>query len=95
MENITCKKCQTTNDFHVVTTGPHIKAICNNCNQYIKFIPQEKEHPRLYFGKYNGKFIHQIEDLQYLKWALSTIKLKPEIKNAIQKQITSFENLSR
>ena len=33
------------------------------------------------FGKYKGKSINDIQDMEYLKWALSAVKLKPIIKD--------------
>jgi hypothetical protein len=41
MENVTCQRCQTINEFHVVDAGPHLKAVCDNCNRYIKFISKQ------------------------------------------------------
>lgn len=95
MSEIICTHCQTTNEFHVVQSGPHLKAVCDYCNQYIKFIPQEKEPPRFYFGKYIGKYIHEIEDLPYLKWALANLKCTQYVRDCIQNRISSFENLAR
>lgn len=37
---VKCLRCQTVNEFHVVESGPHLKAICDNCGRYIKFIPR-------------------------------------------------------
>lgn len=95
MGEVICQRCQTINEFHVEQSGPHLKAICNNCNQYIKFLPQEKEPPKFYFGKHVGKYIHEIEDLPYLKWAVTNMTLKQPIRGAIQKRIDSFEHLSK
>jgi len=95
MSEVICQRCQTTNEFYVVTSGPHLKAMCNHCNTYIKFIPQEKEPPKFYFGKYVGKFIHEVEDMDYLKWAATNMKLKDHVRDAIKQRITSFENLAR
>lgn len=41
MRDVVCQRCNTTNEFYVVNSGPHLKAICNHCNRYIKFIPQD------------------------------------------------------
>lgn len=38
MQSVICHRCNTTNEFYVVESGPHLKAICNNCDRYIKFI---------------------------------------------------------
>jgi hypothetical protein len=96
MSEIICQRCNTANEFYVVQSGPHMKAMCNHCNSYIKFVPQQKEPPKFYFGKYVGKYVHEIEDVNYLKWALKDMKnLKKPMREAIEKQISSFENLAR
>jgi len=41
MKDVKCQRCDTTNEFYVVEGGPHLKAICNHCDQYIKFISRE------------------------------------------------------
>lgn len=46
MRDVTCQRCGTTNEFYVVNSGPHLKAICNHCNRYIKFIPQDAMPPQ-------------------------------------------------
>lgn len=43
MEVIVCKRCGSVNDYRTEQAGPHIKAICNGCNLYIKFVSQAKE----------------------------------------------------
>mgnify|MGYP007126022249 FL=1 len=95
MGEVICQRCRTTNEFYVVPSGPHLKAMCNHCNQYIKFVHQEKEPPKFYFGKYIGKYIHEIEDMQYLNWAATNMTLKPHIREALQKRISSSDNLAR
>ena len=95
MGEVICLRCQTTNEFYVVQSGPHLKAMCNNCNQYIKFLSQEKEPPKFYFGKYVGQYVHEIEDMQYLRWAVNNMTLKQPMKDAIQKRIDSFEHLAK
>lgn len=95
MGEVICQRCNTTNEFYVVSSGPHQKALCNHCNQYIKFISQEKEPPRFYFGKHVGKYVHEIEDMQYLKWAVKNMTLKQPMRDAIQKRITEFEHLAK
>lgn len=95
MGEVICQRCGTTNEFYVVPSGPHQKAVCNHCNQYIKFISQEKEPPKFYFGKHVGKYVHEIEDMQYLKWAVTNMKLKEPMRVAIQKRIDSFEHLAK
>lgn len=40
------------------------------------------------FGKYSGQQVGQINDLQYLQWALKTVKLKPKMRGLIQSRIS-------
>lgn len=95
MEEVTCQKCQTTNEFYVEESGPHLKALCNHCHSYIKFVSRDNKVV-FHFGKYKDKEVSEIEDIQYLKWVLGNIdKLSSKMKDAIQKQMSSFENLAR
>lgn len=89
MEDVKCNRCGTVNDYTATPSGPHIKAICNNCHQYIKFLPQEKSKPTLYFGKYKGREISSMnaeEEIKYLQW-LRTTDLKPKLKSDIEFQL--------
>ena len=89
MEDITCLRCDSTNDYSVVDAGPHKKAVCNKCNRYIKFISQSKKTV-LYFGKYKGRELQSMvsdDELAYLYWLQKTnIKngLKAEIENHLK-----------
>ncbi len=35
---IHCQRCGLVDDYRTVQSGPHLKAICNGCDRYIKFI---------------------------------------------------------
>lgn len=69
MEDVVCVRCSTINEYHTEVSGPHVKAICDNCGRYIKFLSQEKPK-RFYFGKYKGDLIAECSDKNYLKWLL-------------------------
>lgn len=43
VEEIVCHNCGAVNDYHTEKSGPHIKAVCNGCDKYIKFITQHKK----------------------------------------------------
>jgi hypothetical protein len=83
---ISCKRCGLVNDYRKEVSGVHIKAICNGCDTYIKFIPQGKPLLEMPFGKYKGRQISSLrskEELDYLKWLLKTDiegKLRPTIE---------------
>ncbi len=42
MEDVICRNCGSINDYRTTQAGPHIKATCNGCDKYIKFLPQTK-----------------------------------------------------
>lgn len=89
--SITCKRCNTTDDYRVEQKGPHQTAICNGCGKYIKHLPQNNE-ARLYVGKYSGQLISEIKDVEYLHWVWDNVKLSPRLLDAIDKQIQSLYN---
>lgn len=41
MEEIICHRCGSVDDYKVVPSGPHLKAICKGCGKYIKFISKQ------------------------------------------------------
>ena len=95
MPEVICQRCGTIDEYYTIQSGPHLKAICKHCDNYIKFLPQEKEPPKFYFGKYVGKYVHEIDDISYLQWASTNMSLKQPMRDAIIKRITSLENLAR
>ena len=46
-------------------------------------------------GKYKGKDVSEITDMQYLKWFISEVKCKPVLKDAIRKRISDYEYLAK
>lgn len=93
MEDIVCTHCGLINDFRVERKANNDVAYCNGCDRYIKNIPHSE--PAFYIGKYKGTPIKDIEDMGYLKWALKEMKLTANMRTAIQKRISEFENLAR
>lgn len=93
-ESIVCKRCGLVDDYRTEQAGPHIKAICNGCDQYIKFLPQGHE-PTLYFPKYKGRTVKSMndpEEINYLKWLLGNVtKLDASLANAITEHIEKWE----
>jgi uncharacterized protein (DUF3820 family) len=69
-------------------------ARCLKCDTFIKNIPQGNE-PTFFFGKYKGTKVKDVEDMQYLNWALKNIKLSSSMRTAIEQQINRFENIAR
>lgn len=85
-EEIFCKNCGCVNDYRTEPAGQHIKAICNGCDKYIKFLGQDGPFV-LPFGKYKGQQINTLkskEEVRYLHWLLSVSK------SNIAKKIESY-----
>ena len=93
MEEIICNNCGPVNDYIVERKANNDVATCSRCGRYIKNIPRAV--PMLYVGKYKGIPISEIEDMNYLKWALKEMKLTAAIRTAMTKRISEFENLAR
>lgn len=89
--DIVCNKCGLINDYHVIEKANNKVAYCNGCESYIKNIPHDV--PKLYVGKYKGIPISEIEDLNYLKWAVGTLRLTSSVKMAVLSRISSLEYL--
>lgn len=87
--DIVCHRCQAVNDYETVQSGPHTTAICNQCGNYIKHLPQDKPIT-FYFGKYKGRELSSMksdEELRYLIWLSGAPDLKPKLKVAIDEHI--------
>jgi len=87
MQDVICNSCGSINDYRTSKSGNHIKATCNGCDRYIKFLPQGGE-PTIHFGKYKDRKISSLrneEEIQYLKWAIKNIlKMSPKLKEDIE-----------
>lgn len=75
MEDVKCQRCQTVNQFTVEQSGPHLKAVCDNCGRYIKFLKQDKIlnmasdkiiHLRINVKKINKDWLYEGEKGTYL-----------------------------
>lgn len=42
-EQIVCRQCGSIDDYRIIPSGPNMKAICNGCDRYIKFIQQHNK----------------------------------------------------
>jgi len=90
MEDVTCRRCGSINNYSTSTSGKHLRADCKKCGEYIKFLPHEA--PKFYFGKYKGSTIREVDDLEYLKWAVKANTLKGRSKEAATIRIEQLEN---
>lgn len=93
MQDITCGKCGSVNDYRTENKATQVTAFCNKCGAYIKNIPQGE--PAFYVGKYKGKKVSEIEDMGYLKWALKEMKMSANMRAAIEKRISDYEFLAK
>lgn len=86
---IVCDKCGAVDDYNTVMNGPHKTAWCNVCSAYIKHI--EQEPPKMYIGKYKGRFIHEITDLEYLIWVSDSLSFGKRTRQAILDRIKELQ----
>lgn len=91
MDNVECARCNSVNDFSTEKQAfqngtTHIKATCNKCGKFIKWLPQSEEKTYLPFGKYRGQHTYQVTDIDYLKWLLNIIT-DDRLKSGVQKRI--------
>lgn len=84
-------KCGS-NDYRVEKSGPHQKAICNVCNEYIQFIPQNNftGETIMFYGKYKGKPLNSIPP-DYFVWLYENTKTSGSLKKYIQDNLTIFK----
>ena len=88
---IICNQCRLVNQYEVKVNGPHVTAYCSKCGGYIKNLPQLQE-PKMYVGKYKGWLIKDIQERDYLEWALLNIdSLKENQRKAIREQLQSID----
>jgi len=45
----------------------HVRMECVDCGRFIKYIPQNVETFKLYFGKHKGKILKEVP-LSYINW---------------------------
>jgi hypothetical protein len=93
MEQIKCNKCGAVDKFYTEVKANNNVARCSECDAFIKNIPYEQ--PKFYVGKYKDKLISEIEDMNYLKWALKEMKLSKSMTEAISNRISHFEYLAK
>lgn len=87
--HIKCK-CGSTS-YHTEKSGPHLKAICNDCNKYIQFIPQGvTDETRMFYGKYKDR---QLKDIpaDYWVWMYENNRLSGSLKVYVAERIELFK----
>lgn len=73
MKSVECASCHSVNNYsteeQVFSDGStHIRATCNKCGSFIKYMPQSKYKTYIPFGKYKGKHTYEVTDVDYLMW---------------------------
>ena len=94
METIECNKCGEVDNYRTEPSGQHIKAICNKCDSYIKFLPQHDKEFIMPFGKYKDEPLSKLthpDEIRYLNWMLSG-NFNNSIKNKIILHLNSIKN---
>lgn len=86
-----CPRCQTSN-YTTELKANNLVATCEN-GHFIKNLPYSE--PALYFGKYKGKKLTEIEDVGYLKWVIANTRQSQYMRDAIQKRIDSLEFIAK
>lgn len=91
MKNVECAKCGSVNNYSkseqtFADGSTHIKATCNDCGKFIKWLPQSEIKTYIPFGKYRGKHTYQVSDIEYLQWLWEIVDDK-RLANGIDKRI--------
>lgn len=90
METLFCPTCKEEKEYFTELKSNQNTARCIICNTFIKNIPYQK--PSFWVGKYKGKPIDEIQDLDYLKWAIQKMNnLNKRTKDAVSQQILKLE----
>lgn len=92
MQDVTCNRCGS-NDYRTEKSGSHIKATCNPCDRFIKFLPQNNPVLTMPFGKYKDREIASLtaeDEVEYLTWSVANMKLSGSVKNSIQTHLNSL-----
>ena len=93
MEQIKCNKCGAIDNFYTELKANNNVARCGVCDAFIKNIPYSTEKV-FYFGKYKGKKVTDVEDVNYLEWILANTKQSKPMTDAIIKQVDTIKHLA-
>lgn len=92
-EKVTCLRCGSVDDYHIIEKSGQKTAYCNGCGKYIKNIPYSKKLC-FYFGKYKGVNFTEFntpQHMAYLQWVKSNPDiwndLKPNIQEAVNQRL--------
>ena len=86
LHDVVCQRCGTENEYYTEQGSIHVKAICNRCNRYIKFLPQDKPQIMM-LPKYRGVPVSELTDKSYIEWCLSgDVKISHGLSNALRER---------
>ena len=88
--HLVCRNCGAVNSYSTELKSNQLVATCDECNSYIKNIPYNE--PTFYFGKYKGFAVCEIDDVNYLEWALFKTKPSKRMREALESRIKQLQN---
>ncbi|WP_128545111.1 hypothetical protein [Larkinella soli] len=85
---LTCHTCGHTTTPLVRQNGPHLEAVCPECKAHLRFLPQPLTELKIYWGKYTGRRIGEVQDAGWLSWCYDNIRtLNSRYRQALKEQI--------
>ena len=90
MEEIFCRNCGLVGDYHTVMKSGQNTAWCNGCSRFIKNISQGKP-PTIFFGKYKGTLVSEMQDVSYLEWLIKANVASPKLIDPIKDRISELK----
>jgi len=96
-EEIICQHCGLVNDYRTEMKSNQNTAWCNGCEKFIKNISYRDysnlDEIFLPFGKYKDIRLSTINDISYLKWAVSSGAVKKGYREAVEKRISQLTQI--
>ncbi len=89
MADVICTNCGSVEDYHIVPKANQQCAYCNTCGAFIKNISYAPQ--KFYFGKYKGKLVNEVDDIQYLEWFVANTSPKPTMKEVVENWINHLK----
>lgn len=90
-ENVICKKCYSINNYSVVEKNGNNICRCNDCDTFLGCKPHSPGGAKkIYFGKYKGLLISEINDPGYLEWLIENANVKGSLLLAIENQLAEL-----
>lgn len=86
---LVCKKCGLVNDYRTEQKAHNKTAWCNGCDSFIKNI-QYSDKQIMYFGKYKGLEISSINEVSYLEWMVTKVRLSAIQSEAAYAQLNKL-----